>query len=367
MNFWRDLFLRDSEWGNFGEKYVSEELRKDEAFVEALKTALKKQEEEERKKGKERYEEKQKEEAQDREKSNRVTVAAIAFPPPLRLGETTFQLKVAATVLLFVAILCFRLIPFYKKGFTWWTEGASRFLSPFDLELIRIAFATSLNLTTLSLSDPQLDFQIKIGVLVLFVPLLLKALKGVLRHGDTLLRMRAATPGPWELVCVRVQAACSWEFFSVAMDSSKAALEKTGEQLVLPAMEEVKEAASIPEKTKKLTVLAAYGLGTVTMVVPVYYALTEEDFRAKEFGKATGDNDILGFTSKEESMAFRRIAIKNNMLVTYRSVLELSRCRWLTHLDLEGCKNVTMDVGVFGVLLNLQALRCGGCSGLHGK
>ena len=95
-------------------------------------------------------------------------------------------------------------------------------------------------------------------------------------------------------------------------------------------MEEVKEAASIPEKTKKLTVLAAYGLGTVTMVVPVYYALTEEDFRAKEFGKATGDNDILGFTSKEESMAFRRIAIKNNMLVTYRSVLELSRCRWLT-------------------------------------
>ena len=166
---------------------------------------------------------------------------------------------------------------------------------------------------------------------------------------------------------MRVQAACSWSFFSVAMDSSKAALEKTGEQLMLPAMKEVKEAASIPEKTKKLTVLAAYGLGTVTMVVPVYYALTEEDFRAKEFGEATGDNDILGFTSKEESMAFRRIAIKKNMLVTYRSVLELSRCRWLTHLDLEGCKNITMDVGVFCVLLNLQALRCGGCSGLHGK
>ena len=105
----------------------------------------------------------------------------------------------------------------------------------------------------------------------------------------------------------------------------------------------------------------------MTMVVPVYYALTEEDFRAKEFGEATGDNDILGFTSKEESMAFRRIAIKNNMLVTYRSVLELSRCRWLTHLDLEGCRNITMDVGVFCVLLNLQALRCNDCSGLHGK
>ena len=364
-DYWRPFFLRNSTWGDFGEKCVSEELQKDKAFVQALKMALREQREEERKEKKQ-----QKEEAQNREKKNdQVEVAAIAYPPPLRLGETTFQLKVAATVLLFVAILCFRLIPFYEKGngFTWWTEGASRFLSPFDLQLIRMTFAMSLNLTMLSLSEPQLDWQIKIGVLVVFVQLVLKAIKWVLRHGDTHLRMRAATPEPWELVCVRVQAACSWSFFSVAMDSSKAALEKTGEQLMLPAMKEVKEAASIPEKTKKLTVLAAYGLGTVTMVVPVYYALTEKDFRAKEFGEATGDNDILGFTSKEESMAFRRITIETNQIITYRSVLKLSRCRWLTHLDLQGCKNIKMDVGLFGVLLNLRALCCGDCSGLHGK
>ena len=364
-NFWRSWFLQNSIWQDFGEKYVSEELQKDKDFVQALRMALEKQQEEERKKAKQ-----QNEEAQNREKKNdQVEVAAIAYPPPLRLGETTFQLKVAATVLLFVAILCFRLIPFYEKGngFTWWTEGASRFLSPFDLQLIRMTFAMSLNLTMLSLSEPQMDWQIKIGVLVVFVQLVLKAIKWVLRHGDTHLRMRAATPEPWELVCVRVQAACSWSFFSVAMDSSKAALEKTGEQLMLPAMKEVKEAASIPEKTKKLTVLAAYGLGTVTMVVPVYYALTEKDFRAKEFGEATGDNDILGFTSKEESMAFRRITIEKNQIITYRSVLKLSRCRWLTHLDLQGCKNIKMDVGLFGVLLNLRALCCDRCSGLHGK
>ena len=271
-------------------------------------------------------------------------------------------------MLLFVAILCFRLIPFYEKGngFTWWTEGASRFLSPFDLELIRMSFAMSLSLTMLSLSEPQMDWQIKIGVLVVFVQLVLKAIKWVLRQGGTLLRMRAATPGPWEVVCVRVQAACSWKFFSVAMDSSKAALEKTGERLVV-AMKEAKKPASIVNKVKKLTVLAAYGLGTVTMVVPVYYALTEKDFRAKEFGKATGDNDILNFTSKEESMAFRRITIKTNELITYRSLLELSRCRWLTLLDLEGCGNIKMDVGLFGMLLNLQALNCAGCGGLSGE
>merc|ERR1719316_1577636 len=150
------------------------------------------------------------------------------------------------------------------------------------------------------------------------------------------------------------------------MDSSKAALKKTGERLVV-AMKKAKKPASIVNKVKKLTVLAAYGLGTVTMVVPVYYALTEKDFRAKEFGKATGDNDILNFTSKEESMAFRRITIETNQIITYRSVLKLSRCRWLTHLDLQGCKNIKMDVGLFGVLLNLRALCCGDCSGLHGN
>ena len=279
------------EWGDFGEKCVSEELRQHEDFVQALKMALRKQREEEKEKEEEQIKQRKKE-AQNREKKNdQVEVAAIAYPPPLRLGETTFQLKVAATVLLFVAILCFRLIPFYEKGngFSWWIEGASRFLSPFDLQLIRMTFAMSLSLTMLSLSEPQMDWQIKIGVLVVFVQLVLKAIKWVLRHGSTLLRMQAATPGPWEVVCVRVQAACSWKFFSVAMDSSKAALEKTGERLVV-AMKEATEAASVVKLVKNLTVLAAYGLGTVTMVVPVYYALTEKDFRAKEFGEATGDN-----------------------------------------------------------------------------
>ena len=151
------------------------------------------------------------------------------------------------------------------------------------------------------------------------------------------------------------------------MDMSKAAMEKTGERLVV-AMKEAKEAASIAKKMKKLAVLAACGIGTVTMVLPAYYALTvRKNFRAKEFDEKIGDNDILNFTSKEESMAFRRITIKTNQVITYHSMLELSRCRWLTHLDLNRCENIKMDVRLFGVLLNLQALCCSECGGLSGE
>ena len=114
-------------------------------------------------------------------------------------------------------------------------------------------------------------------------------------------------------------------------------------------------------------VLAWYGLGTLTFVLPAYLAWTQP--RKKVFTADDGDNDVDDFCGKEESMAYLFIEFPDgNKRVTYLSMFTIShRCIWLTHLDMRNCAGVKADVKLLGSLVALRVLSCSGCGELHGE
>ena len=107
-------------------------------------------------------------------------------------------------------------------------------------------------------------------------------------------------------------------------------------------------------------------LGTATGTLPLALASTRG--RRKQFGLDAGDNDVLGLTDKEESMAYDAIEFEpKNARITGLTLGTISaRCGWLVRLDMRECKGVDADVACVGLLVNLKVLDCSGCRNLAG-
>ena len=139
-----------------------------------------------------------------------------------------------------------------------------------NLRLQKLQFAYWLP----SFAQPEMDWQLKVGVLLVVIQLAIRAVKWILRNGQSLLRMRSARPAGAERLAVRTMALCSWQLFSTAVDVSKASFEAAGEQLVA----DVREAK---DPKARALVLARDGLGMATLALPAFYAWTQD--RAKVF------------------------------------------------------------------------------------
>ena len=67
--------------------------------------------------------------------------------------------------------------------------------------------------------------------------------------------------------------------------------------------------------------------GTVTLAIPIYFLCKQgKEGAAKTFTEDAGDNDVLAFCSKEESMAYRGIKVEGgNNRITRVSLVVISR------------------------------------------
>lgn len=87
----------------------------------------------------------------------------VMRPPPF--GETTFILKAAATQLVSIMIMSFLLLPLFDKGFSYWDDGAEKFvLTNFKIEKVLLQFSTSFAWP--EFDQPRLELQFGIGFLL---------------------------------------------------------------------------------------------------------------------------------------------------------------------------------------------------------
>jgi len=117
---------------------------------------------------------------------------------------------------------------------------------------------------------------------------------------------------------------------------------------------------------QRLVRAASLLLGTATGTLPLALAWTRG--RLKRFGRDAGDNDVLGLTAKEESMAYVAIEFEpKNARITGLTLGAIgARCGWLVRLVMSECGGVGADVACVGLLVNLKVLECSGCRNLAG-
>ena len=119
-------------------------------------------------------------------------------------------------------------------------------------------------------------------------------------------------------------------------------------------------------KRQRLVRAASLLLGTATGTLPLALAWTRG--RRKWFGRDAGDNDVLGLTDKEESMAYVDIEFEpRNTRITGLTLVTIgARCGWLVRLVMRECGGVDADVACVGLLVNLKVLDCSECGNLAG-
>ena len=117
---------------------------------------------------------------------------------------------------------------------------------------------------------------------------------------------------------------------------------------------------------QRLVRAASLLLGTATGTLPLALACTRG--RLKRFGRDAGDNDVLGLTDMEESMAYVAIEFEpKNARITGLTLGAIgARCGWLVRLVMSECGGVGADVACVGLLVNLKVLECSGCRNLAG-
>jgi len=117
---------------------------------------------------------------------------------------------------------------------------------------------------------------------------------------------------------------------------------------------------------QRLVRAASLLLGTATGTLPLALAFTRG--RRKWFGRDAGDNDVLGLTDKEESMAYVDIEFEpGNARITGLTLVTIgARCGWLVRLVMRECEGVDADVACVGLLVNLKVLDCSECGNLAG-
>ena len=117
---------------------------------------------------------------------------------------------------------------------------------------------------------------------------------------------------------------------------------------------------------QRLVRAASLLLGTATGILPLALAWTRG--RLKRFGRDAGDNDVLGLTDMEESMAYVAIEFEpKNARITGLTLGAIgARCGWLVRLVMSECGGVRADVACVGLLVNLKVLECSGCRNLAG-
>ena len=68
--------------------------------------------------------------------------------------------------------------------------------------------------------------------------------------------------------------------------------------------------------------------------------------RTKTFTETTNDNAVELFCREPDAMAVKSIIIRHNKLITDRAITAISRCFYITKLDLSGCSELSCGLCV---------------------
>ena len=304
----------------------------------------------------------------------------------------------------------------------YWNEGASQLI---ELGVPKLDFKLDLwrNMSWPQFHQPRLSVQLSLGALFTALQYVQRFLKAWLRQHHAVLLMPTSEPLRMEVYKMRVLSAISWAPFGFAMDLCKSAFEATGSKACqhIFGRNDSKD-LSIRQRTMSLGLRLAYaaffGLGTVTLIIPGYFAFMESF--VKVFSDDDGDDEVLSFCKSEGSMSYKRIrfsssleettkeqapnsksifkalsrrmssgddhstrgigattwgmmpgsrmVIRGNERVTQLSLLHIShKCVWITDLDLSFCSSSSLGtLEPLSMLTQLRELRAKGCTGLVG-
>ena len=73
----------------------------------------------------------------------------------------------------------------------------------------------------------------------------------------------------------------------------------------------------------------------------LHHAVFRSD--TKTMNEATTDDQVELFCGGSEAMAVTSIVIRNNLVITSRSMIAVTRCFWLRKLDASGCKDLECE------------------------
>lgn len=204
--------------------------------------------------------------------------------PPF--DETVLILKAAATQLISVSVLCFSLLPLYEHGFSWWEEGARQFvLGSFDYAVIIPQFSVSFGWP--QFSQPRVQFQFAIGLLVLVMKYLIKIGKWFLFTFANEMTLPSVSPGTWEIKLLKSFSGVTWQLFRAPMEIIQFAVEKL-----------IRE---VSEKISSRDYLVGSGMIMFAFPLIVFYSF--RNGRTKTLQSSSGDNEVIALTRSEDSMS----------------------------------------------------------------
>mmetsp|Transcript_39146 Transcript_39146/g.50602 ORF Transcript_39146/g.50602 Transcript_39146/m.50602 type:complete len:350 (-) Transcript_39146:800-1849(-) len=150
------------------------------------------------------------------------TIPILDTSKPMPSNEAVFALKAASTQLVSINVIVFSLLPFYRHGFSWWVNGARQFLWT-NIDVPSFSFQIFFTFSWPEFHQPRLEFQLALGVLLIFLQLLLRSLKYLmLMHGD-LIRMSNTKPGMIEKKMLSAFSMLTWYPFRFPMEALQAA------------------------------------------------------------------------------------------------------------------------------------------------
>lgn len=216
-------------------------------------------------------------------------------------SEAIVMVQASATVLVSVVVLSFIFLPFYEKGFGFWTHGTSRFLTA-NYHLPSLLEQSENFFSWPDFEQQKLNIQFALGLMLLAVFAVMRCSKWLLAAVEV--PIKSSTPGVWERTLMATFSNMTWR----------------------PLREPVEILSTLLEQCMSMiTAVKEHDSHCCSLGYHMCWS------RVKVFRAGTNDADVIEFTDSDDATSYKQVQFDRGNHASLKALGVVSmRCPWIS-------------------------------------